>query len=130
MLLPSLAIIAGFILLAWSADRFVLGASAIARNMGISPLVVGLTIVAFGTSFPEMLISGIAAWEGNPGLSIGNALGSNITNIGLVIGATALFLPLTVHSDTLKREFPILFFIMVIAAGLIVGHGVKSKTHP
>lgn len=122
MLLAYSAIIIGFILLAWAADRFVLGSSAIARNLGISPLIVGLTVVAFGTSVPEMLISGVAAWEGNPGLAIGNAIGSNITNIGLVLGITALIIPLTVHSDTLQREFPILFVVMVFALLLISDH--------
>lgn len=120
MLLFISAVIAGFALLAWSADRFVLGSSAIAHNLGIPPLIVGLTIVAFGTSFPEMLISGLAAWEGNTGLAIGNALGSNITNIGLVLGITAVMVPLAVHSDTLRREFPILFIIMLLAGILMM----------
>ncbi|MDH5435971.1 MAG: calcium/sodium antiporter [Gammaproteobacteria bacterium] len=114
------AIVIGFFLLAWGADRFVLGASAIARNLGISPLIIGLTVVAFGTSFPEMLISAVAAWEGNPSLAIGNAIGSNITNIGLVLGATALIVPLTIHSDTLQREFPILFVVMVFTLLLML----------
>ncbi len=120
MLLAYSAIAIGFILLAWGADRFVLGASAIARNLGISPLIVGLTVVAFGTSFPEILISGVAAWEGNTGLAIGNAIGSNIANIGLVLGATTLIIPLTVHSDTLQREFPILFVVMIFTLLLLL----------
>ena len=120
MTLAYISIVIGFIMLAWGADRFVLGASAIASNLGISPLIVGLTVVAFGTSFPEMLISGVAAWEGNPGLAIGNAIGSNITNIGLVLGTTALIIPLTIHSDTLHREFPILFVVMVFALFLLL----------
>jgi len=90
MLLYCLAIFSGFSLLVWGADRFVLGASATARNLGVPPLIIGLTIVGFGTSAPEMLVSGVAAWQGNPGLSIGNALGSNITNIALVLGVTAI----------------------------------------
>lgn len=104
----------------WGADRFVLGASATARNFGISPLIVGLTIVGFGTSAPEMLVSGMAAYQGNPGISVGNALGSNITNIALVLGVTALIVPLTVHSDIIKRELPILLLVMVLALLLIV----------
>ena len=120
MLLAYSSIIIGFILLAWSADRFVLGSSAMARNFGISPLIIGLTVVAFGTSFPEMLISGVAAWEGNPSLAIGNAIGSNITNIGLVLGTTALIIPLTVHSDTLQREFPVLFIVMIFTLLLLI----------
>ncbi len=115
-----LAIVAGFALLVWGADRFVIGASATARNLGVSPLIIGLTIVGFGTSAPEMLVSAIAAWAGNPDMGIGNAIGSNITNIGLVIGVTALIAPLRVHSDTLKREFPLLFLVMLIALGLLL----------
>ncbi len=115
-----LAVIAGFALLVWGADRFVVGASATARNLGVSPLIIGLTIVGFGTSAPEMLVSAIAAGSGNPNMGIGNALGSNITNIGLVLGITALITPLAVHSETLKREFPILFAIMVVSLLLLV----------
>lgn len=120
MLLSSAAVVAGFILLVWGADRFVLGASATARNFGVSPLIVGLTIVGFGTSAPEMLVSGVAAYQGNPGISIGNALGSNITNIALVLGITALVVPLTVHSAIIKRELPILLLVMVLALLLMV----------
>ncbi len=120
MLLSSVAVVAGFIFLVWGADRFVLGASAIARNFGISPLIVGLTIVGFGTSAPEMLVSGMAAYQGNPGISIGNALGSNITNIALVLGITALIVPLTIHSGIIKRELPILLLVMVLALLLLM----------
>jgi cation:H+ antiporter len=120
LLTSSLAIVAGFALLVWGADRFVIGASATARNLGVSPLVIGLTIVGFGTSAPEMLVSAIAAWAGNPNLGIGNAIGSNITNVGLVIGVTALVAPLRVHSETLKREFPLLLLVMLIALGLLL----------
>jgi cation:H+ antiporter len=120
MLTSILAIIGGFVLLVWGADRFVAGASATARNLGVSPLIIGLTIVGFGTSAPEMLVSAMAAAEGNPNMGIGNALGSNITNIGLVLGITALITPLAVHSETLKREFPILFAIMLLALLLLM----------
>ncbi len=120
MLLSSVAVVAGFIFLVWGADRFVLGASATARNFGISPLIVGLTIVGFGTSAPEMLVSGMAAYQGNPGISIGNALGSNITNIALVLGITALIVPLTVHSGIIKRELPILLLVLVLALLLMM----------
>ncbi len=115
-----LAILAGFALLIWGADRFVIGASATARNLGVSPLIIGLTIVGFGTSAPEMLVSAVAAWSGNPDMGIGNALGSNITNIGLVLGITALVVPLSVRSETLKREFPLLFVVMLIALALLL----------
>ena len=114
MMLSTIAVIGGFALLVWAADRFIAGAAAFARNLGVSPLIVGLTIVGFGTSAPEMLVSSIAAWEGSPSVGIGNAIGSNIANIGLVLGITALIQPLAVRSDTLKREFPILFAIMML----------------
>ena len=116
ILIDILTILAGFALLIWSADLFVLGASAVARNMGISPLVIGLTVVGFGTSAPEMLVASIAAQGGNPGLAVGNALGSNITNIALILGLTALIIPLNVHSNILKREYPLLILATVIAA--------------
>ena len=120
MALFSFVIVVGFILLVLSADRFVHGAAALARNFGLSPLVIGLTIVAFGTSAPEILVTGIAAWQGNTGLGVGNAIGSNIANVGMVIGATAILLPLSVKSDTMRREFPILFAIMLVALVLLV----------
>ena len=113
------AIVVGFALVLWGADRFVLGASATARNLGVSPLLIGLTVVAFGTSAPEILVSVVAAWEGQPGLAVGNAIGSNIANVGLVLGTTALITPLTVHSETLRREFPILFVTMLVALALL-----------
>ncbi len=119
MLLNIIAVLAGFGLLIWGADRFVAGASATASNLGVPPLIIGLTIVGFGTSAPEMLVSGLAAWYGNPGISVGNAIGSNITNIGLVLGITALVVPVSVHSDILRREFPLLLLFMVLALWLI-----------
>ena len=119
LLLPILAVVAGFSLLVWGADRFVTGAAATARNLGVSPLIIGLTIVGFGTSAPEMLVSGVAAWQGNPGLAIGNAIGSNITNIGLILGTTALVAPLTVSSITLRREMPLLLAVMALSWWLL-----------
>jgi cation:H+ antiporter len=113
MLIPIAQIIGGFILLAWGADRLVAGASAAARNLGVSPLVIGLTIVAFGTSAPELIVSAVAAYQGNPGLAVGNAIGSNIANIGLILGLTALIYPLRVESEVLKREYPLLTLIMI-----------------
>ncbi len=119
MTLALAAILTGFGLLVWGADRFVVGASGIARNLGVSPLIIGLTIVGFGTSAPEMLVSAVAAWQGNPGLAIGNALGSNIANIGLILGVTALVTPILVQSDMLKREFPVLLLTMLAGFGLM-----------
>lgn len=120
------AIIAGFILLVWGADRFVHGASATARNLGVSPLIIGLTIVGFGTSAPEILVSIMAALQGNPGLAVGNALGSNITNIALVLGITALVCPLVVKSETLRREYPAMFAVMLLSLVLVMD-GVLSR---
>jgi cation:H+ antiporter len=120
MLLNWLAIIGGFGVLVWSADRFVLGSAAAARNLGVAPLVIGITIMGFGTSAPEMLVAGLASWEGNPGLAIGNVFGSNIANIGLVLGTSALITPMQVNSDILRREFPILFAIMLLALVLML----------
>lgn len=119
ILLSVMAIIAGFGLLVWGAERFVHGAAAIANNLGVSPLIIGLTIVGIGTSAPEILISIVAASQGNPALAVGNALGSNIANIALVLGITAIVMPLTVKSETLRREYPIMFIVMLVALMLV-----------
>ncbi len=105
------AVALGIVALVWGADRFVLGAAGVARNLGVSTLVIGLVIVGFGTSAPELLVSAMAGLEGATGLAVGNALGSNIANIGLVLGTTALIVPLAIHSGVLKREFPVLLFM-------------------
>ncbi len=110
-----LSLILGFILLAWAAERLVLGASSLADHLGMPPLLIGLTIVAVGTSAPEIVIAIIASWKGSPNLALGTAVGSNIANIGLVLGVTALIAPLRVHSNTLRREYPLLFLIMVLS---------------
>jgi len=120
MLLNIVAIVVGFALLVWGADRFVMGAAAIARNLGLSPMLIGLTIVGLGTSAPEILVSATASFQGNPGLAIGNALGSNIANIGLILGITALVVPLTVCSDALRREYPILLAICMLVLVLML----------
>ena len=112
MITEILAIAAGFVLLTWSADRFVVGASAVAWNLNISPLIIGLTIVSLGTSAPEIIVSGMAAWQGNAGLAVGNVLGSNIINTALILGITALIMPLNVHSSIVKRELPVLLLVM------------------
>jgi cation:H+ antiporter len=119
LLYPTIAILIGFALLIWSADKFVLGASNTARGFSISPLIVGVVIVGLGTSAPEMLVSSMAALEGNTGLAIGNAIGSNITNVGLMLGLTALFYPLHIHSKLLKREMPVLLAIIAISYFLL-----------
>lgn len=96
----------------WGADRFVDGASAAARYWGVSPLVIGLTVVGIGTSAPELLVSGVAAWKGMGDMSIGNAVGSNITNVALVLGATSLVAPVSFRPRLLVREMPVLFVVM------------------
>ena len=115
MLLPSLSLIAGLALLVWSADRFVDGAAATARHFGMPALLIGMVIVGFGTSAPEMVVSALAASQGNPGIALGNAYGSNITNIALILGLTALLSPIAVHSQVLKKELPILIGVTVLA---------------
>lgn len=116
MALAILAIIGGLALLVWSADRFVEGAATTARYAGMPPLLIGMVIVGFGTSAPEMVVSALAATEGNPGLALGNAYGSNITNIALILGLVAFISPITVHSQVLRKELPILAVITLLAA--------------
>ena len=126
MALFSFAILSGLALLVLSSDRFVAGAAALARNLGISPMVVGLTVVALGTSAPEMLVSVMAAMAGNPGIALGNVLGSNIANCALVVGVSALICPLMVASKTLRREFPMLFLVTAFS-WLLVADGYLSR---
>ena len=114
MLIAIIQLVAGFLLLVWGADRLVAGASATARNLGVSPLVIGLTIIGFGTSAPELVVSAVATMKGNSGLAVGNAIGSNIANMGLVLGITALIYPLRMESTALKREYPMLLLIMLV----------------
>lgn len=114
------AIAVGFVVLVWAADRFVLGAAAVARNLGVSPLVIGLTIVGFGTSAPEMLVSAIAAATGSTDISVGNVIGSNITNVALVLGVAAIIAPMSVEGSILKREVPVLIGSMLLATVLVL----------
>ena len=120
MLLPIFAIIGGLLLLIWSADRFVDGAAATARHFGMPQLLIGIVIIGFGTSAPEMIVSALSALNGNPGIALGNAYGSNITNIGLILGLTPLVLPLAVNSQVLKQELPVLIFVTALSAFLIM----------
>ncbi len=126
MLVSIAAVVVGLALLVWSADRFVLGASATARDLGVSPLVIGLVIVGFATSSPEMLVAGFAAWQGNPGLGIGNAVGSNIANIALILGVSAILRPLVSSSNILTRELPLLIGVTAITV-LIMLDGSFSR---
>ncbi|KPM83057.1 calcium/sodium antiporter [Pseudoalteromonas lipolytica] len=125
MTLFILAILVGFVLLIWSADRFVDGAAVSAKYAGIPSLLIGMIVVGFGTSAPEMLVSAMAAADGSPELALGNALGSNIVNIGLILGITALIAPIAVHSNIVKKELPLLLVVSVLFALLIVDGGLS-----
>jgi len=123
LLLAYTAIVAGLIGLVWGADRFVTGAASAAKNFGIAPMVIGLTIVSIGTSVPEIIVSINAALEGSGTLAIGNALGSNLANIGLVLGVTALIAPLPAHRHLVFQEGPVLLFVTVL-----VGYCLYDQT--
>jgi cation:H+ antiporter len=120
MLENILLVVAGLVLLIWGADRFVHGAAATARNLGVGPLLIGLTVVAFATSAPEILVSVVAALQGKPGLAFGNAIGSNIFNIGLVLGLTAMIRPILLESATLRREMPALLAVSLLTVSLFL----------
>lgn len=123
MLLPVIGLLVGLVVLVWSADRFVEGASAVAQALRVPPLVIGMVIIGFGTSAPELIVSAVAALDNNPGLALGNAYGSNIANIGLVIGSAALLVPMVVSSGVVKREFPVLIGITLVSGFQILdGH--------
>ena len=114
MLLDVVIVIFGFVGLIWGADKFVAGASAIAFNFGVAPLMIGLTIVAFGTSAPEFFSSAVAAIENQAPIAIGNALGSNIFNIGVALGIAALIRPITPPNSLVRRELPALLIVTVV----------------
>lgn len=109
----------GIALLVWSAGWFVTGAAALSRHLGVPALVVGMIVVGFGTSAPEIVVSILAAMQGNPGLALGNAFGSNITNIALILGVTAVMSPITVASGVLRKEMPILLGVTVLVVGVL-----------
>lgn len=115
-------LIAGLIFLALSADRFIDVARRIAIRLGISPLIIGVTIVGFGTSAPEMIVSAMAAWQNSPGIAVGNALGSNIANIALILGITALLSPIRSSREVTFREYPIMLGVTLFA-GLLMLNG-------
>ena len=119
MILNYLGILAGLSLLVYGADRFVDGAAHIARYLGMPPLLIGLTIVGMATSAPEILVGIVAALEGKTEIAIGNAIGSNIANIGLVLGLTVMLMPVTIASQTLKREFFVMVLAILLAFGLM-----------
>ncbi|NYS61546.1 calcium/sodium antiporter [Vreelandella salicampi] len=126
MLLPILSVVGGLILLIWSAEKFIEGAAATSRWLGLSPLLIGMLVIGFGTSAPEMMVSVLAALQGSPGLAVGNAYGSNIANIGLVLGFVALLAPLAVHSSVIRREMPVLFAVTLLT-GLMLWDGFVAR---
>jgi cation:H+ antiporter len=120
MILPLLAVLFGLIVLVISSDRFVDGAAATARYFGMPSLLIGMVIVGFGTSAPELVVSVLAAMQGSSGIAIGNAYGSNIANIALILGLTALLNPVQVSSKILRKELPILTFVTLLSVGLLL----------
>jgi len=119
MMLAIAALIAGLVLLVWSADRFVEGSASTARHFGMPPLLIGMVIVGFGTSAPEMVVSALASIDGNAGIALGNAYGSNICNIALILGVSALINPIMVHSTVLRKELPILTLVTILTVVLL-----------
>ncbi|EIJ36345.1 calcium/sodium antiporter [Thiothrix nivea] len=119
MLLPLAAIVVGLAVLVWSADKFVEGAAATAKHLGMPSLLIGMVVVGFGTSAPEMTVSAFAAWEGNPALALGNAYGSNTLNIALILGITAVIAVIVVHSDIVRKEMPILLAVTLLSGLLL-----------
>jgi len=122
MLLALTAIAGGLLLLVFGADRFVTGAAQTARHLGLSPLIIGMTVVGMATSAPELLVGVVAALQGKTNIAIGNAIGSNIVNVGLVLGGTVLFLPLAATSKTLRREILLMFLSIIVAYLLSIDH--------
>lgn len=119
MSLYILSVVMGLLALVWSADKFVDGASGVARFYGMPPLLIGMVIIGFGTSAPELVVSALASYQGNPGIALGNAYGSNITNIALILGVTSILMPITVNSQVLKKELPLLVLATLASIGLI-----------
>lgn len=115
-----LEVAAGLLLLVWGANRFVYGAAAFARNLGVAPILIGLTVVAIATSAPEILVSVVASFRDEPGLAVGNAIGSNIVNIGLVLGLVAFIRPIELSSQTLRREMPALLAVTLLGVSLFL----------
>ncbi|XGA81693.1 calcium/sodium antiporter [Halomonas sp. CH40] len=120
MLMPLLAVLVGLVLLIWSAEKFIDGAAATSRWLGLSPLLIGMLVIGFGTSAPEMMVSVLAAIQGSPGLAVGNAYGSNIVNIGLVLGVVALLSPLAVDSSVVRREMPVLLAVTLLTGWMLL----------
>ena len=118
-MLSFIMLVVGFALLVWGADKFVAGASALARRLGVSPLLVGLTIVAFGTSAPELAVSLTAALQGANEIAVGNVVGSNIFNLLVVAGLSAVVCPLVMDRTLLRRDWPLSLLAAVILCAMI-----------
>ena len=125
MLWSLLGIVVGLAVLAYAADQFVMGAARIAARLRLSTVVIGAVVVGFGTSAPEMVVSGLAAAQGSLDISIGNIVGSNIANLTLVLGAAALVVPIVVGSPTIRREVP-LSLVAMITLALVVQNGLTT----
>lgn len=119
-------LLAGLLLLYIGAEWLVKGSTGLARQFGIRPFVIGLTLVAYGTSMPEIVVSGLAALEGKSGIALGNVVGSNIANIGLILGLTALIAPTPVERGLVRREIPVLL-ATALAAPVVLLDGVVSR---
>lgn len=126
MLLASLAIMIGLPVLLWSAGKFVGGSAAVANHFGVSPLLIGMLIIGFGTSAPEIIVSIFAAVQGNSGIALGNAFGSNIANILLILGLTALISPIAVRSEIIRKEIPVLLGITFFAAWQLIDFNLSK----
>ena len=125
MILSIVAIVVGLVLLVWSADRFVDGAVGVAQFFGMSTFLIGMLIVGFGTSAPEMVVSVLSAMNNTPQLALGNAYGSNIANIALILGVTALIIPVVVKKEAMKRDIPILMAMTVLTVVLLMDGNVS-----
>lgn len=118
-------LVAGLVVLGWSADRFVMAAAAVARHLGLPPLLIGMVVIGFGTSAPELVVSSLAAVGGAPELALGNAYGSNIANIALIIGVMALISPIAVHRGVIRREIPLLLAVTALSFALLADRGLS-----
>ena len=119
MILAIVAVILGLAVLVWSADKFVDGAVGIAEFCGMSTLLIGMVIVGFGTSAPELTVSAISASQGNPEIALGNAYGSNIANIALILGATALISPILMQRSVIRGDLPNLLVVSILSIFLV-----------
>ncbi|MFW2513835.1 calcium/sodium antiporter [Demequina sp. SO4-13] len=126
MIVPALATLVGLGILAWSAEKFVMGAATVAKFLGMAPLLIGMIVIGFGTSAPEIVVSSFAAAQGSPEIALGNAFGSNIVNIGLVLAVTALILPVVVRRGILRKEMPLLI-VVTLVAWLLMSDGQLSR---